>query len=318
VRALTLLIVCALTGAMASTASARTRSHAARAVARSAYVLDGNPWHKRVIRYRSRLSGTDRWSLRVAVAAWNASGVRIRFAPTHGNRPDLRIGYSPMPPGAAAEATTGYVAPRAGVLTPSGGHARGAHVWMAPLHRRSFNDPQINAVALAHELGHVLGLAHVRNKCAAMSYQHDQLCPPLPSPWIYRCRLLERDDLAGAARMYGTRRGGLRLSTEFCERGPAPPLVTDLAGGLQPGGAYLTWTTPPGSAKQVLIEQRVCAPDIAGDWYLRAVAPAQPGPQRWDDTVFPGYLLCYRVRTQDPWGRDSGPSPEIALAGAGP
>ena len=61
----------------------------------------------------------------------------------------------------------------------------------------------------AHELGHALGLDHETRRCALMNPTLANLspqgCQPLLPPWQWRCRVLERDDVRGAVRIYGGR-----------------------------------------------------------------------------------------------------------------
>jgi hypothetical protein len=62
--------------------------------------------------------------------------------------------------------------------------------------------------ALAHELGHVLGLVHEDRGCAAMNSRGSERGPAKCRPverWEWRCRLLEHDDVAGAVALYGGR-----------------------------------------------------------------------------------------------------------------
>ncbi len=66
------------------------------------------------------------------------------------------------------------------------------------------------AGALAHELGHVLGLGHEDRGCAAMNSSGNRRGPSACEPverWQWRCRLLEHDDVTGAVAVYG---GGVR------------------------------------------------------------------------------------------------------------
>ena len=64
-------------------------------------------------------------------------------------------------------------------------------------------------MVVAHEFGHVLGLAHEPRRCALMNTTLVTLsparCQPPLEPWRWRCRILERDDVRGAVRIYGGR-----------------------------------------------------------------------------------------------------------------
>jgi len=60
--------------------------------------------------------------------------------------------------------------------------------------------------ALAHELGHVLGLGHETRGCSLMNPvatpEGPALCPQA-KPWQWRCRMLTSDDVTGAVALYG-------------------------------------------------------------------------------------------------------------------
>ena len=64
-------------------------------------------------------------------------------------------------------------------------------------------------MVVAHELGHVLGLGHEPRRCALMNTRlvtlSPERCIPPLEPWRWRCRILERDDVRGAVRLYGGR-----------------------------------------------------------------------------------------------------------------
>jgi hypothetical protein len=312
--------MCVLIGVLVVSAAAAHAAAARGPVAHAAYRIAGHRWPGRVIRYASRLRGDDRAALRGAVREWNRSGADVRFAPAGPRRADFRIGYFKFLGRWAGEATTGYVAPDGPVRTPAGGHTRGAHLWLKPPGQRTWDDHQANVHIIAHELGHILGLGHMPDRCAVMSYEHDQVCAQPPHPWQTRCRVLERDDLAGAGRLYGIRPGGLRIAPPFCDSAPPPQAVTDFAGVLDPlqDTITFTWTTPPGADQTVVIEQRICTSNSPDDWDPRTTIQARPGAQTWTDALFYGYLLCYRARIQDRWGRTTSPSVELAFGADDP
>jgi len=80
-----------------------------------------------------------------------------------------------------------------------------------------------------HELGHILGLSHEDRRCATMSSAVGLRCPRVPL-YMWRCRLLEADDVRGAIRIYG---GTVKpvSPVRFCPlfAVPGPPVNVTLA-----------------------------------------------------------------------------------------
>ena len=121
-----------------------------------------------------------------AVAAWNRSGADVRFRiVSEGQARVLVRQGSPSRCGspAAGCADVGYTGGQRSV------------VWLVQ---------RLNAIdttrVLVHELGHVLGLTHVRG-CAAMNPGWHGCPAPPRGDW--RCRLLERSDVERAVGLYG-------------------------------------------------------------------------------------------------------------------
>src|SRR5262245_4210066 len=122
----------------------------------AAYVGAGRAWPNGVIRYYNAAGDQD-WAVRRAVAAWNASGARVRFVAVPAPQADVRIEHFPkISCTINAVATIGY-APNARVY----------------VFRRDQGSPYCNsytaALAIAHELGHVLGLGHETRGCSLMN-----------------------------------------------------------------------------------------------------------------------------------------------------
>src|SRR4051812_46972484 len=178
-----------------------------------AYVAHGRAWPGGVIRYYN--AATDQaWAVKRAADAWNASGARVRFVAAPASQADVRIEHFPRVDCTInAEATVGYTAQ--------------ARIWIfkrddgAP-----FCNPYVAAGSLAHEFGHVLGLEHETRGSSLMNpsgtLQGPDLCPKA-KVWQWRCKLLTRDDVAGAVALYG---GAARVR--------AGPSNCDLYSAVQP------------------------------------------------------------------------------------
>jgi hypothetical protein len=159
----------------------------------SGYRFHARAWPDGVVPYYNE-APSQAGPLANAVQAWNTSGAHVRFVAVPREQAKLLIvegGDAARCP--EAKATLGYSREARLVVFPGN------------LLTASCN-PYWSTLALAHELGHVLGLAHEERGCATMnpygSMHGGSRCTP-NDPWEWRCRILEPDDVAGAAAAYG-------------------------------------------------------------------------------------------------------------------
>jgi hypothetical protein len=183
------------------------------AAADGAFVIGGSAWPKRTIRYWDMTPrGNYRIGVAKAIAEWNARGMRVHFAKARTRASaDFTISVDRhIAPGGLA--TVGYW---------------GSGSYWVKLNMRGYHWSDVAWVA-SHELGHIFGLGHSRG-CAVMSYSAYEVCKwpqDVGQPWMWRCRLQERDDLMGVKRLYG---GSFRLRPGiFCLKNPASGAVTGL------------------------------------------------------------------------------------------
>ena len=217
------------------------------------YVLGGAPeagasfrragwrWPTRRITYWVGAHANAR-AIRTAVRAWNRSGMRLRFVAAPRRRAQVHIRPWPRD-GCVGGGVTGTSYDR------NTGLAVRAEV------RISRPDPLNVAcsrwaitMVVAHELGHVLGLGHEPRRCALMNTTLVTLspanCRPPLEPWRWRCRILERDDVRGAVRIYGGR--VKRRGRAICDLFAAPATPAPLSAtpdGL--GGLAVSFLRPP-------------------------------------------------------------------------
>jgi hypothetical protein len=148
---------------------------------------DGKRWPSGTITYREVPADA---GVRDGAAAWNRSGVRVRFRRVRSTRRAQVVIRIERREGCAGIAQLGYV--------------RGVQAQVRLLRCPRFDQTLVTA----HELGHVLGLGHEGRACALMNpvlvNGTPQRCEQ-PADGLYRCRVFELHDLRRAARMYGGR-----------------------------------------------------------------------------------------------------------------
>lgn len=152
-----------------------------------------------------------------AIRAWNTSGARVRFVavPRRTARLIIKVGSG------ASFCQRGTAS--------LGMNPRNQVLLSLRTAGCAGRNPYTVTVLAAHELGHVLGLKHEDRRCAVMNSQAAGMrpgrCPG--ERWQWRCGILERDDVAGAVRMYGgTVRPRPRSNCDAYAGAPAPTLTS--------------------------------------------------------------------------------------------
>ncbi len=173
--------------------------------AAQAHVILGKPWPGGTIRYYNA-AADQAWPVARAVYVWNHSGAKVRFVPSSRASAQLVLKHF------SHNRCVGHA--RATV-----GHVRQATVELPRIDESSsICNSYSSAHAVAHELGHVLGLGHEERRCALMNgvgtWRGAQHCRQ-EAVWTWRCGLLEPDDVSGAVKLYGGR-------TSAASRGSCP------------------------------------------------------------------------------------------------
>lgn len=286
-----LALVLALLGALVLAPSAQ------------AYKRLGYRFPSRTITYYDATGSRYKKEVAAAAAAWNRSGVKVRWVRASRSRARVPIRVTDKIPSAG--------------LAWYFGDGRGLIQLKSDLRKGQLTEIAGRGVAtqvIVHEMGHVMGLDHVTNTCAIMQPSLGLGCRQAPEIWRFRCRLLEKDDLRGGVALFGGKVG--RLGPEFCDRVPQPAAATELS--VAPGapddegfsGVSVGWRTPKGTeleSVRILRRRDVCpAGPEDRDADEVETAPANPG-QTQTATDYRGFpatgRYCYAVVVYGKFGR---------------
>jgi hypothetical protein len=285
-----------------------------------AYRFHAYKWPNGIVRYYN--AATDqRWAVARAVGAWNHSGAHVRFIAVPRRSADMVI----------REQANGIYCNEG---RASVGYVKDAHVVIFPAHGVTHACNRYWAArVMAHELGHVLGLLHEDRYCATMnatgSMHGGAECPGVLSEW--RCRLLELDDVAGVAKVYG---GTPRAPTnpELCPLYPAVKAPLHLTADYDPRSraVALSFTRPAEASIPNFIppspwngRPTFALSDTATDCSA-AGSPDVSRASRWTWHVRPGGLeivhlrlthapTCYAVWALDKLGRPSATPARVSV-----
>ncbi len=158
----------------------------------AAFRLGGAAWPGGTISYHDATGY--KADVRAAVRTWNESGARVRLRPAARSRARVRIVSGGF--GCSGVAQLGYARGQRAVVRLG----------------RGCNYASLRPGIVAHELGHILGLAHEDRRCATMNTILHMGCGGMGVYGSYRCRILEADDVRGAVRRYGGRVRPLRAN----------------------------------------------------------------------------------------------------------
>jgi hypothetical protein len=277
-----------------------------------AYRAVGPKWPGGVITYFDD-APDQAWALDQAVSAWNRSGALVRFVPATRDQAAVVVEHSDDPTIAACRKAEASV-----------GHVRHARVFIFRRDDSSLFCNRWNAAFfLAHELGHVLGLAHETHTCATMNpvgnMEGGSQCADR-NAWEWFCRLLEPDDVAGAVALYGGAPAPMRGPPDCpLYRSQRPPAVK-LTWHAAERAVELTVTGASAPAYVQFLAASVSGKPTGFGYAgalgacpsatARAAAPnfAYQDGNRWDGTIAvdpPPGRYCYLSWSVDALGRRS-------------
>lgn len=291
----------------------------ALAASADAYVRGPFSWPNGRVTYYNGVKAQDA-AVRRAVRAWNASGARIKLSRVSRARARVQIRYL------RTNVCMGLAQTRA-----RGRSARRATIYL-PRPSAGCADEFVNTIIVAHEFGHVLGLGHEGRVCALMNPEGHRtggrLCQESDGaqPWLWRCRVLEPDDVRGMIGIYGGRyRADSFAAPPLCPLYADPPPPTELqaiAGAAstidvsfrRPADAqipaFLLAERHADPSYEVALQPGACQPAASGTRRAWTVAPG--GVQTLRLQASPG-RYCVLARVLDQMGRPSAPATVEAL-----
>ena len=215
------------------------------------------------------------WESAMAARAWNLSGAKVRITRVKSRRKAMIIVRG-------AKIGTGFTASDPG---PHGGVSLPVWIWITTKQQRS---PVNVAMIMAHEFGHVLGLAHTRG-CALMNPASG--CAFSEGDFErWNCRMVRRDDVRGVARLWGGR--WAPKLPKGCPREGSPKTklpdgADEPAGSLPPPSGLRVEHDPSGDGTPLAITFRnTTSPQLQSVqvmWKLGAC------PASWDNVDIEGF-----------------------------
>lgn len=249
-----------------------------------AYDRIGYKWSKGRVTYYNGVKAQDA-AVRRAVSAWNNSGAKVKIRRTSKRKAKVRIKLlsdNSCIGLAQTRRSSRKRASRATISLPR------------PTSGAGCTDEFVQTIIVAHEFGHVLGLDHEARQCATLnargSRRGGELCQePSGTPaWLWRCRILEQDDVRGAIAIYGGRYNPAKFAASpWCPLYAEAPAPTLTASSPAAGAVSIQLVRPadPVIPEYLLAERRSNGGFDVG---VRAGSCPAQGTRRFGWSIAPG------------------------------
>ncbi len=227
-------------------------------------------------------------AVKQAAAAWNRSGMKGKWKPVSRGRADIIIKVNSM---------IGV----AGLATSWNGNRGLIELNANTLKGKSPDARATQGGVVAHEMGHIIGLDH-ENGCATMNAVLWSGCKQPKEPWLYRCGLLQSDDIRGAVKLLGGK--AKKPGKEFCPLEKAPGKVTNLTGtwDAEVQVMKLSWSLPSKNAPASATVRRG-GPDGDCPKPGKGTKVSDVGRDRATDYQPKAGTYCYVVTSEGKLGR---------------